>query len=305
MTITRRAFALGASAAAGLGALTARPALAQTRIQLGAMQIEVLSDGNLVLPREFILGDLPADEVATILAPYGLQSGSFDPPCNLTLLRHEDRLVLFDIGSGPDFQPTAGLLPQTLEAMGLTPDDITHLVLTHGHPDHLWGLLDDFDEPYLPNAQILMGRAEFDYWRDDATLATIGAARQTFAVGAQRRLTAVADVVTFIEDGQEVLPGVAARATFGHTPGHLAFELRDGNDSLMVLGDSIGNHHIAFARPDWITGADQDGPMAAQTRVALMDQIASAQMQVLGFHLPGGLGRIERTAGAYRFVTEG
>ena len=305
MTMTRRAFTLGASAVAGLGALTARPVLAQTRIQMGAMQIEVLSDGNLVLPREFILGDLPADEVATILAPYGLQSGSFDPPCNLTLLRHEDRLVLFDIGSGPDFQPTAGLLPQTLEAMGLAPDDITHLVLTHGHPDHLWGLLDDFDEPYLPNAQILMGRAEFDYWRDDTTLATIGAARQTFAVGAQRRLTAVADLVTFIEDGHEVLPGVAARATFGHTPGHLAFELRDGNDSLMVLGDSIGNHHIAFARPDWITGADQDGPMAAQTRVALMDQIASAQMRVLGFHLPGGLARIERTAGAYRFVTEG
>lgn len=305
MQITRRAFAVGSCAALGLGALTARRARAQTPVQLGAMRIDVLSDGNLVLPRDFILGDLPADQVAAILAPFGLLGGSFAPPCNLTLLRHDDRVVLFDAGSGPDFQPTAGLLPETLDALGLAPDDITHLVMTHGHPDHLWGLLDDFDEPWLPNAQILMGRIEFDYWRDANTVSTIGAARQSFAVGAQRRLDAVADLVTFIEAGDEILPGVAARATFGHTPGHLAFELRDGSDSLMVLGDAIGNHHIAFERPDWVSGADQDGPKAAQTRVALMDQIASARMRVLGFHLPGGLGRIERHASAYRFVTEG
>jgi Zn-dependent hydrolases, including glyoxylases len=303
MQITRRGFTLG-SLALGSGALLgAAPRLARASTTLGTMQIDIVSDGNLVLPRDFILGPMPADEVSAILARNGVTGEALTPPCNVTLLRHDDRVILFDVGSGTDFQPTAGLLPEALDALGLTPEDITHLVVTHGHPDHIWGLLDDFDEAFLPNAQILMGRAEFDYWMDPATLDSIGEARQAFAIGAQRRLEAVADLVTFFEDGTEILPGVAARLTPGHTPGHMSFELRDGSESLMVLGDAIGNHHVAFERPDWESGSDQDAATAASTRVALFDQLVSAQMPVAGFHLPGGLGRVERhPEGGYRFV---
>ena len=130
------------------------------------------------------------------------------------------------------------------------------------------------------------------------------------------------DVVVFVQLGQTVTqaahqgaqtltsrgrpdaPGVIARGTFGHSPGHMAFELRDGSESLMVVGDSLGNHHVAFAKPDWITGSDQDGAMAAQTRVGLLDQITDGQMRIAGFHLPGGLGHVERRDDGYRFVAE-
>ena len=95
--------------------------------------------------------------------------------------------------------------------------------------------------------------------------------------------------------------GVAARGSYGHTPGHMAFELRDGSESLMVLGDSLGNHHVAFEAPDFISGSDQDGATAATTRLSLLDQITSAQMRVAGFHLPGGFGRVERAGSAFRF----
>lgn len=271
MQITRRAFTSGGLMLGGLalGQGLVRPARASA--QLGAMQIDMVSDGNLVLPRDFITGPMPADEVAAILTRNGVTGEALTPPCNITLLRHEDRVILFDVGSGSDFQPSAGLLPETLDSLGLAPEDITHLVITHGHPDHIWGLLDDFDEPFLPQAQILMGRAEFDYWMDPGTLDSIGAARQAFAIGAQRRLEAVADLVTFFEDGAEILPGVAARLTPGHTPGHMSFELRDGSESLMVLGDAIGNHHVAFERPQWESGSDQDPATAAATRVALFE----------------------------------
>jgi len=304
MKISRRAFALGGPAALAVGGILPRRIAAQTAVDMGGMQVQMISDGNLVLPRDFILGPMPQPEADTILAANNVADGPLTPPCNLTLVRHEDRVILFDVGSGPDFQPSAGFLPDTLDELGIFPEDITHLVITHGHPDHIWGLLDDFDDPFLPNAQILMGRAEFDFWMDPNTVHNIGSARQSFAVGAQRRLDAVADLVQFFEDGQEILPGIAARGSFGHTPGHMSFELRDGTNALLVGGDAISNHHVAFARPDWHSGSDQDEETAARTRVSLLDQLVHDQMMLAGFHLPGGLGRAERHDGGYRFSPE-
>ena len=120
------------------------------------------------------------------------------------------------------------------EGAGLAPEDVTHVVFTHCHPDHLWGVLDDFDEPLFYEAQYMMGRAEWDYWWNPETVNEIGEARAAFAVGAKRRMEAIEDAVTLFDDGQEVLPGIAAIASPGHTPGHMAFEVRQGSQAALV-----------------------------------------------------------------------
>lgn len=304
MKITRRHFALTSGAALG-AAFMPRRGWAGATLEMGAARIDMLSDGNLILPGGFILGDLPIEETAPILAKYGLDGTEFRPDCNVTLYRDGENTVLFDVGSGHDFMPSAGKLPEALDALGVAAEDVTHVVFTHGHPDHLWGLLDEFDEPVFANAAFLIGRAERDYWIDPETVTTIGAERQTFAAGAKRRLDAIAELVEVFEDGAEILPGVAARATIGHTPGHMAFEVRSGSEAAMVLGDCIANHHLAFERPDWLSGSDQDGALAAETRVRLLDQLTSEQTRLIGFHLPfPGIGRAERSEGGYRYVAE-
>ncbi|MFN4129970.1 MAG: MBL fold metallo-hydrolase, partial [Paracoccaceae bacterium] len=102
-----------------------------------------------------------------------------------------------------------------------------------------------------------------------------------------------------------ILPGIAARLTPGHTPGHMAFELRAGSESVMVVGDALGNHHVAFERPDWASGSDQDKDLAAKTRLALLDHITADQMRLIGFHLPGGgVGHAEKSGDGYRFIAE-
>ncbi|TYB87175.1 MBL fold metallo-hydrolase [Oceaniovalibus sp. ACAM 378] len=294
---------------AGLGSLgvcTAPSALfARTVMQLGSSEVISLSDGNLVLPGSFFFEGLPQDELAAILAKHDIPRDQLKPPCNLTLLRQEGRIVLFDAGSGASFMPSAGELLNSLENEGLTPEDITHVVFTHAHPDHLWGILDDFDDPVFPAAQLMIGQAEWDYWTDPETVNTIGEGRASFAVGAARRLAVVEDQISFIKDGEEILPGVMAHATPGHTPGHMSFEIRDGSNAVMVGGDAIGNDHIAFERPDWASGADQDPDMGAKTRKRLLDQLAVDGIALLGFHLRhGGLGRVERSEENYRFVPE-
>lgn len=289
--------------AAALPLLPAR-AFAGASLSLGGMQVDTLSDGNLMLPREFSFSGLPEAELSEILGRYGADAEMFEPPCNLTLMRDGTNTVLFDVGSGPDFMPSAGKIADALDALGVGFEEITHVVFTHGHPDHLWGLIDEFDDPLFSEAQFMMGRIEFDYWMNPNTVSEIGEARASFAVGAARRLEIIADQMAFFEDGEEILPGIAARATPGHTPGHMSFELRSGSEAAMVVGDALGNGHVAFERPEWHSGSDQAPEEAAQTRLGLLDQLASTQMALLGFHLPAdGLGRVERAdGGGYRFV---
>jgi glyoxylase-like metal-dependent hydrolase (beta-lactamase superfamily II) len=299
----RRDFVLGATALAGAGLLHPVRTLATTTLAGQNARIDMVSDGHLLLPGDFVTAGLDMSDMPELVASYGLDADEYTPPCNLTLLRDGTRTVLFDVGAGGDFMDTTGRLPDTLEAMGLSPDEITHLVLTHAHPDHLWGLLDDFDEPFLPNAEIMIGQAEWEYWTDPATIGAIGAARQFFAIGAARRLAEISGNVTLIQPGQEILPGVSALDLAGHSPGHLGFVLDLGEQQAVVVGDALANPHLAFERPELHSGSDQDPAMAAQTRLALLDRITADDLQILGFHLPEtGIGQAEQLGGGrYKF----
>jgi glyoxylase-like metal-dependent hydrolase (beta-lactamase superfamily II) len=273
---------------------------------LGAGQLTTVSDGSLVLPGDFIFGPMPAKDLAPLLDSFALDPQRITPECNLALFQDGTNTVLFDVGAGPDFMPSAGSLQDSLDAADIAVEDVTHVVFTHAHPDHIWGLIDDFDEPVFPEAQYFMGRKEWDYWWNPETVNTIGDARAAFAVGAKRRMEYIEDAVTLFDDGDEVLPGISAIASYGHTPGHMSFEVRSGTEAALVVGDAIGNHHIAFARPHWPSGSDQDADTAISTRNMLLDRLTGEQLTLVGFHLPGGgMGRAEKTDDGYRFVAEG
>lgn len=301
---TRRQIVSIGGAAAALAGL--RPSIAISQMILGEGRLTSLSDGALTLPKNMIFETLAPADYEPILSAYGVTGDLLSPPCNVTLLETGDRKVLFDLGAGPEFMASAGQLIDSLAAIDVDPGDITDVVFTHAHPDHIWGLFDDFGDLMCPNATYMIGQDEWDYWINPNTIDTIGEARKTFAIGAERRLREIEDQISFFRDGEEIMPGVAARATFGHTPGHMAIEVRSGTDAVMIIGDAIGNHHVAFERPDWFTGSDQDQELGAATRVSLLDQLAQEQTRIIGFHLEGnGVGHVERKDSGYRFVPEG
>ncbi len=301
-SIDRRTFLAAGASLIAIGA--ASPVAAeQSPIALGSKELITLSDGHLTLPMSFVFGDVPQDELAALLAAHDLPADRVEPPCNVTMLRDNGRLVLFDVGAGPNFMASAGRLMESLEVAGIDPADVTDVLFTHAHPDHIWGLLDDFDDLAFAEADYHMARAEWDYWRADDTLANTPEARQSFVVGAQNRLAALEDRIRLFDFGDEVVAGVEAVDTSGHTPGHTAFAVHDGSDSVMIVGDALTNAVVSFARPDWPTGSDQDAQKGTETRTRLLDRLATDKDRMIGFHLPdGGVGRVERDGAGYRFV---
>lgn len=298
--LTRRSFAAGAAAVAGLAGLGLR-----SRALAAPDALTTLSDGQLEMPTDFVLRGIPDATLEEIGIDRGALGATHASPCNLTLLRGADRLVLFDAGAGTNFMPSAGKLPESLDAAGIDPGEVTDVIFTHAHPDHIWGVLDDFDEVPFANAAFHVCQTEWDYWRSDAALAEMPEDRQSFVIGARSRFEAIEDRSTLFKPGTEVISGIEAVAAFGHTPGHCAFVLHGEGAPVMVVGDAIINDPISFARPDLSWGADQDPETGAKTRSALLDRLASEKMRFVGFHLPnGGLGRVETEGAGYRFVPD-
>ncbi len=300
--IDRRSFTLGGLALAGAAALPGtRRTFAQT-LSTGSAELTVVSDGTLMLPMGFVFPEAPQEELARLLTDAGLPTDALRPDCNVTLVRMGDRLAIFDVGAGANFMPTAGKLADSLSAVGIDPADVTDVVITHAHPDHLWGLTDDFDELVFPDAAYYIGEAEWDFWSSPDAISKVPADRQSFVVGAQNRFAVLEDRVKFVNGGDEVLPGIEAVATPGHTPGHLSFMVH-GAEPVMIIGDAISNAVLSFSRPAWPTASDQDEQKGIETRLALLDRLATDGVRAIGFHFPHpGAGYVERNDGAFIYV---
>ena len=281
-----------------------RVAMALDAASLGSSTLHVISDGQLSLPASFVFpNSINPDELSTLLQNHNLDPQTLSPDCNISVWQNEDRLILFDVGAGPNFMPTAGKLLDNLSTAGIDPYEVTDVVFTHAHPDHLWGLLDDFDELICPDANYHMAATEWDYWRHPDTLDNTPEERKAFVVGAQNRFPLIEEKINLFKAGQEVIPGVEAVDTSGHTPGHSAFALHSGGESIMLIGDALTNIAVSFARPDWPTGSDQDPEKGIATRIKLLDRLAHEQIPIVGYHLPHpGKGRVQREGNHYRFV---
>jgi glyoxylase-like metal-dependent hydrolase (beta-lactamase superfamily II) len=299
--ITRRALLAATAATAAVQALPAYAAAPHT-FKHGAFDVTIVSDGHLVLPTTFLAPDAMPDERAALLKTAGQTADTYDSPTNITLIRSGNDLVLIDMGSGDRFMPTAGKLWDNLKSAGIDKSAITKVIFTHGHPDHLWGTVDDLDDLMLPNATFYVADTEWNFWHGDNAERGLPAERAGFVTGARRNYAAIKGRVKTFKAGDEVLSGIHAVATPGHTQGHMALAL-SGGDGLIVGGDVLTHQLISFAHPEWRPAADHVPDVAVATRKKLLDRHATDRSTLIGFHLPyPGTGTVERKDGAYRFV---
>lgn len=300
----RQFLALGA----GLSAICAAPlfnrAYATTSLQSGDMKLTLLSDGHLTLPESMFAPRQTASARKAALSQAGQHGAQVKSPLTVTLIERGDQKILIDVGSGTRFMDGAGKLGDALDEQGIDRETITHVVFTHAHPDHLWGVIDDFDEISFPNASYMISEQEWNFWMSKDILTKLPKERHGFAVGAQRNLKAVHDKLSMIKPGQELLPGILAIDTAGHTPGHISLEVGRGKDNFVILGDALTHPIISFQHPDWQPASDHVPDLAAATRKRLLDKLATDSNRIVGYHLPPpGPGRVRRTGTAYEYVS--
>jgi glyoxylase-like metal-dependent hydrolase (beta-lactamase superfamily II) len=296
------AFALPAAARATLGA-PAKANPSHYRFTMGEAELTVVSDGYFSLPTDGTGVNADPEEVQAFLRRHYLSAEMGYSHTNHLVIDLGEARVLVDVGSGNRFLPTTGRLMDNLGAAGIDPGSITHVVITHAHPDHIWGVRDGFDEAIIPGARYFIGEAEHRYWTQDDLVNQVPAEDQQFVLGAVNSINVDGADWVLARDGHEVAPGIRMVDTPGHTPGHMSVVVESGGKQLMALGDAMTHSLLSFARPQWYNGFDSDGEMAVTTRMRLLDMAAADGIAVLGYHFAfPGVGHVLREADGYRFL---
>ncbi len=308
---SRRSVAAGLALTGAASAL-ALPSVARSqsapltirRAILGDLEIMSLSDGHMMQATAMFGTDRTDTERAAAFKAVGVTDDRVKAAVNVTLVKRGSELTLIDVGAGPNFMDTTGKLPESLSVAGIDAKAITTVIITHGHPDHLWGAIDEFDDsPRFPNARHVVSQTEWALWMTGDPTAKLPADRQNFIPGAKRNFTHLKDRLSMIKPGAPIAPGIAAIDTAGHSQGHISIVLSSGKETLLVLADALINPHISFAYPDWKLAADHEPDRAVVTRKALLDRVATDKTPVIGYHLPfPGFGNVERRGPVYGYV---
>ena len=268
----------------------------------GDFVVTVVSDGYIAVPGDIVTAGADPAARPEILRRLPTATGGVKAYANIPIVRIDSELIIFDVGGGAKYQPTEGRLIRNLAAAGIAPSAITKVVFTHAHPDHVWGTQSQDGDLAFPNAAYYVGQAEWDFWMDPDFLTKMPAGLHDFAQGTRRALHAVKDRVAFLQPGNEVVPGLRALDTVGHTPGHLSFELA-GGDGLLIAADVAKSAIVSFEHPEWVFGFDTLPEVAIRTRQQFLDRAATDRLKLLGYHWSyPGLGYAERHGNAFRFL---
>jgi glyoxylase-like metal-dependent hydrolase (beta-lactamase superfamily II) len=315
----------GLFAAAGIGALAAPFVLRSTafaqsnqpqtsmkvnhamppetnRFKLGNFEVLVVKDGARAsgAPGETFGTNQSKDAVGDLLQKNFLPADQFVNSFSPALINTGSDLVLFDTGFGESGREAGnGRLMEGLAAAGYTPDDVTVVVLTHMHGDHIGGLMEK-GAPAFPKARYVMGQAEYDFWTDAKRVGTPAEGGQK---GVLANVKPLAEKATFIGDGATVVPGITSMAAFGHSPGHMIFRVESEGKQLVLTADTANHFVLSLQRPEWEVKFDMDKAAAAASRKKVFDMIATDRLPFLGYHMPfPAVGYAEKQDVGYRFV---
>jgi glyoxylase-like metal-dependent hydrolase (beta-lactamase superfamily II) len=314
LELSRRSFLTGPLLAAGCAALPtpARAAVPAAKMQgpgvysykLGDYQLTALYDGIWYLPIDgkFVRNASGADVNAALAA-------AFLPPSVLPisftalLVNTGAKLVLIDTGTAGQIADSAGFMNANMNAAGIAPEAIDTIVISHFHPDHIDGIKTKDGAKVFRNAEILVPEPEWKFWMDDGNMSRATGAVHRYFLNARRIFKDIAKEVRPFKPGAEVAPGIESIAAYGHTPGHTAFAIHSGRQSMLAMSDTVRNPYLFVRHPDWQPIFDMDGPLAVKARRHMLDRAVVDGMLVEAYHFPfPACGHIVKSGSGYELA---
>jgi len=281
------------------------PANGVYKYKVGSIEVTAVYDGIWRKPHDpTFIKNASVEDTKEALAKAGLTTEFMPIPLTVVVLKIGDKYVMIDSGSGVgQWQANATNLPSNMRAAGIDRGQISTILVSHFHPDHVWGLMEKgTNAAVFPNAELIVNSTEYNWWTEPGRVEKLPEGRKP----AGKRIGDVFPTWKnwkLVEDNAEVAPGVRLLGAPGHTPGHSAFLVTSGKDQLMVSNDAMYVPALLAPHPDWQGAYDQDGATAVTTRRKLMDRVIADKMMVCGAHFPfPGRGTFTKDGDAYAFA---
>lgn len=252
--------------------------------KLGTLQLAALRDAAANAPNDAkVFGiDVGIEAVDKVLAAAGAPTGQISLSVSALLVRTPGHVVLIDTGYGAP----RGILLASLAAAKVTPDQVTDVLISHGHGDHVGGLINADGKPVFAKATVRMAAAEW-------------ASLQSQPANAKLVAAITAQVKPF-EAGAAVLPGITSVDLNGHTPDHSGYRVESKGKRLLAIGDMAHSYIISLAKPDWAMGYDRDRKLGAERRRTVLGQLADSGDLVFSPHFPyPGTGHVVRAGDGF------
>lgn len=273
------------------------------RMMLGDFEVTALSDGTVALHVGKLLTNTTPTRVDALLKRSFL-ADPVETSVNAYLVNTGAKLVLIDTGAGNLFGPTLGNLVENLKAAGYRPEQVDEIYITHMHPDHVGGLVAG-DKPAFANAVVRADRRDADFWLAQATLDAAPESDKGFVRGAMASVNPYVTAGRFrpFDGAGELVPGIRAVPTYGHTKGHTMYMVESRGQTLAVLGDLMHVAAVQLPEPSVTIQFDTDPRSAAMQRRRVYADSAAKRDWLAVAHLPfPGVGHIRPDRHGYIYV---
>jgi glyoxylase-like metal-dependent hydrolase (beta-lactamase superfamily II) len=280
------------------------------RFKIGDFPATVISDGYGDFPVTIFAMNVSEAELAPVLKANFMQPVIQVSNNPLVVDTGRERLLV-DTGFGEKLGPPFGNFPRleaSLRRAGITPESIDLVVMSHGHLDHIGGLVTKSGALAFPRAQFVFVDTEWNYWTGSRFESEVDSSplpypfKKATIEAARENLPPVADRSRFLNQGGEITSGVRYVAAPGHSPSHASILFSSGKEQFVHMGDIAYNPATSLQHPDWTPLLDYEPAQAIKSRKAILDRVATDRIMAMGFHFPfPAIGHVVRRDTAYHW----